>query len=64
MIRSFEPQDAPVRSLAFRPDGKILAAGTDQGAIRLWDVEYYLDGIQYAPGDLEADATPKAEKKP
>ena len=28
----------PVRSVAFRPDGKILASGSDDGTIKLWNL--------------------------
>lgn len=30
---------AIVHALAFRPDGAVLAAGSDDGAVRLWDVK-------------------------
>jgi type 1 glutamine amidotransferase len=40
VVRSFEPADAKgVRTLAFAADGKVLAAGTDKGTIRLWDAD-------------------------
>ncbi len=29
---------SPVNSIAFSPDGKTLAAGSDDGTVRLWDV--------------------------
>src|SRR5262249_10688714 len=32
------PPKTIVTSLAFSPDGKLLASGTDNGAVQLWDV--------------------------
>jgi len=32
-------QAEPVRSIALSPDGKMLAAGSSDGTVRLWDVE-------------------------
>ncbi|KAF3931384.1 hypothetical protein ABW19_dt0200605 [Dactylella cylindrospora] len=32
------PEFADARPSAFSPDGKILAVGTDNGAVRLWDI--------------------------
>ena len=35
---TFGNQDAGVNSVAFHPDGKMLASGDSKGAIRLWDI--------------------------
>ncbi|RKU13228.1 hypothetical protein C6503_16055 [Candidatus Poribacteria bacterium] len=35
---TFDNQDASVSSVAFHPDGKMLASGDSKGAIRLWDI--------------------------
>ena len=32
-------QQTRVRSVAFSPDGKVLAAGTEDGTLEFWDVE-------------------------
>jgi uncharacterized protein len=37
-FRAFAPAPRRTRALAFRVDGKVLAAGDDRGTIRLWDV--------------------------
>jgi type 1 glutamine amidotransferase len=37
--RTLAPKDARLRVLAFGPDGKRLAAGTDRGAVRVWDAD-------------------------
>jgi WD40 repeat protein len=38
LLKTFLSQSALVESLAFSPDGKILAAGLRDGSIQLWDV--------------------------
>ena len=40
---------AVVRDLAFSPSGKHLAAITEQGEIRLWDVDQWQESILQAP---------------
>ena len=35
---TFDNQDAQVNSVAFHPDGKMLASSDSKGAIRLWDI--------------------------
>jgi WD40 repeat protein len=37
--RTFAPKAAEVRSLAWSPDGKLLAAGTRYGVTKVWDVK-------------------------
>ena len=36
-VNTLSGQDGKIRSLAFSPDGEILAAGTEDGIINLWD---------------------------
>jgi WD40 repeat protein len=36
-LRHFAAPRSPVRALAFAPDGKTLASGTDDSTLRLWD---------------------------
>jgi WD40 repeat protein len=38
-VRALEPEGGLVHSLAFSPDGKLLATGTEDGSIKLWDVK-------------------------
>ena len=38
VLRSFD-HDAPVRAIAFSPDGSSLAVGSSDATIRMWDVE-------------------------
>ena len=35
-IRRFEGHDAPVRGVAFSPDGEFALSGGDDGVVRLW----------------------------
>ena len=38
MIRTFEGHTDWVNSVAFSPDGKLLASGSDDGTIKLWNI--------------------------
>jgi WD40 repeat protein len=38
-VRTFSAQKSAVHALGFSPDGRKLAAGFDDGAVRIWDVE-------------------------
>lgn len=38
VLQQSSPSGAPVRSLAFAPDGAMLAAASDDGIVRVWDV--------------------------
>lgn len=37
----------PVNSVAFRPGGKTLASGSDDGTIRAWNVAYLAGAVPY-----------------
>ncbi len=47
---------APASALAFSADGAILAAGTTQGEIRLWDTQSWKEFPSYASGQGQINA--------
>ena len=47
---------APASALAFSADGAILAAGTTQGKIRLWDTQSWKEFPSYASGQGQINA--------
>lgn len=47
---------APASALAFSADGAILAAGTTQGDIRLWDTQSWKEFPSYASGQGQINA--------
>lgn len=47
---------APASALAFSADGAILAAGTTQGEIRLWDTQTWKEFPSYASGQGQINA--------
>jgi WD40 repeat protein len=47
---------APASALAFSADGAILAAGTIQGEIRLWDTHSWKEYLPYASGQGQINA--------
>lgn len=53
--RMKQSPSAPVRSLAFRPDGRLLATGHADEIVRLWDVESRREFLDF-PSSVEAVA--------
>lgn len=47
---------APATALAFSADGAILAAGTMQGTIRLWDTQTWREFVPYSSGQGRINA--------
>lgn len=58
-IRSIEGYPAPILSLAFSPDSSVLAAGSANGIIRLWDAggAWSSTLLRGEPNDVEAKFT-------
>ena len=52
------PVDAEVRSLAFSPDGRVLAFGTRAGRVGLWDWQSQLGGVGAGLYQASFDAHP------
>jgi WD40 repeat protein len=50
--------ETAVRSVAFSPDGNILAAGYDDGVVRLWNVRYLTDVVSFLCTSAGGSFTP------
>ncbi|HAC63730.1 MAG TPA: hypothetical protein DCF68_09370, partial [Cyanothece sp. UBA12306] len=53
-LKTMEAHTNRVRSVAFRPDGKLLASGSDDQTIKLWDLKTSMPGTTFrAPRPYE-----------